>query len=105
MTRRLTFFATLLAVLFLTAIPLMAQDAPSAPKDVKFYEIFITPGAKAVVMWMLLLASVAMLALIVELFIRLRAAKLAPPAVVALLRELADEAARASGAAPGATHG
>jgi len=87
MTRRLTFFASILVLILLSAVPLMAQDAESAPKDVKFYEIFITPGAKAVVMWILLLASVAMLAIIVELFIRLRAAKLAPPAVIALLRD------------------
>ncbi|MDX6765515.1 MAG: MotA/TolQ/ExbB proton channel family protein [Candidatus Methylacidiphilales bacterium] len=78
---------TLLAF-FLTLLPAMAaEDASGAPKDVKFYEIFITPGPKAVVMWILLLSSVVMLGLIVELFIRLRTAKLAPPAVVALLRD------------------
>lgn len=87
MTRRLRFATCILIALFLSAIPLMAQEATEAAKDVKFYEIFITPGPKAIVMWILLLASVAMLALIVELFIRVRTAKLAPPAVVALLRD------------------
>lgn len=80
-------YFVLAAVLILFATPAFAAEGG---KDTKFYEIFTdfkNNAAKAIVMWILLLSSVVMLGLIVELFIRLRSAKLAPPAVVALLRD------------------
>ncbi len=67
---------------------LSAQDAakPEA-KNVTFVDIFFKPSAEAVVLWILLIASVIMISFIIELFIRLRGKALAPPAVTALLRD------------------
>lgn len=65
-----------------------AQDAAAAPKeDVHFYEIFFHANAEAVVMWLLLVMSIVMVTFAIELGIKLRVGKLAPPAVVALLRD------------------
>jgi biopolymer transport protein ExbB len=76
---------TLFGILFLAATP-----ASAAEGDTTFFHIFTdfkNNAAKAIVMWILLLTSIAMMGLIVELFIRLRTVKLSPPAVVALLRD------------------
>lgn len=68
----------------------VAQEAEApAHKDepVTFISIFFHAGPKAVVMWMLLVMSVVMMTFIIEMIIKLRTPKLAPPAVVALLRD------------------
>jgi len=69
-----------------------AGDAakPEAQAPVTFFSIFIdfkNHAAKACVMWMLLLMSVVMMTFIIEMIIKLRTNKLAPPAVVALLKD------------------
>jgi len=61
--------------------------AAEAGKQITFMDILLHPSAEAVVLWILIAASIAMLTWIIELFIKLRKDKLAPPAVIALLRD------------------
>ncbi|MDZ4788503.1 MAG: MotA/TolQ/ExbB proton channel family protein [Blastochloris sp.] len=61
--------------------------AAEAGKQITFMDILLNPSAEAVVLWILIAASIAMLTWIIELFIKLRKDKLAPPAVIALLRD------------------
>lgn len=89
-------FTLILVVgLFFLTGNLHAEDAaasgdaakPEAQAPVTFISIFFHPGPKMVVMWMLLLMSVVMMTFIIEMIIKLRTNKLAPPAVVALLKD------------------
>ena len=68
--------------------PLVAEEAAKAEsKNVTFVDIFTKPSAEAVVLWILLVGSIIMISFIIELFIRLRPKALAPPAVLALLKD------------------
>lgn len=81
--RSLTLF--ILAIVALPTLSL-AQEA-GASQDVKFYEIFFKGDAKMVAMWLLVIMSIVMVTFTIELFVKLRISKLAPPAVVALIRD------------------
>jgi len=98
--RHLPLLLTILLVIFLFSFTgnLHADDAAAAATSdaskeaapVTFINIFFNfkeHAAKAVVMWMLLLMSVVMMTFIIEMTVKLRTAKLAPPAVVALLKD------------------
>ncbi|MDR1146808.1 MAG: MotA/TolQ/ExbB proton channel family protein [Verrucomicrobiales bacterium] len=68
--------------------PLLAQEAADGgQKEVKFTDVFFHLSAEAIVLWILLIGSVVMISFIIELFIRIRAKALMPPAVVALLQD------------------
>jgi biopolymer transport protein ExbB len=73
----------LLMLAFLT----LGSSVQAAEGDTTFISIFFKADAKAVVMWILLISSVLMMTFIIELFIKVRSDKLAPPAVIALLRD------------------
>ncbi|MFQ3669865.1 MAG: MotA/TolQ/ExbB proton channel family protein [Verrucomicrobiia bacterium] len=77
---------SVIALLFATT-PLAFGQEGGASQDVKFYEIFFKGDAKMVAMWLLVIMSVVMVTFTIELFIKLRISKLAPPAVVALIRD------------------
>ncbi|GAB4241647.1 MAG: hypothetical protein OHK005_04900 [Candidatus Methylacidiphilales bacterium] len=76
-----------LIALFFTAAPAAFAQEVKPSSDVKFYEIFFKGDAKMVVMWLLVIMSIVMVTFSIELFIKLRKTKLAPPAVVALIRD------------------
>jgi biopolymer transport protein ExbB len=76
---------TLLAGLFLAQAAFAQEEGGG--HEVTFISIFTTPGPKMVVMWTLLLMSIAMVTFIIDQFIQVRSAKLAPQAVLALLRD------------------
>lgn len=75
------------ALFLMVASSVFAQEPAASSKDVKFWEIFFKGDAKAVCMWLLLIMSVVMVTFSIELVIKLRVSKLAPPAVVALIRD------------------
>ena len=83
---------TMLVLLGTTSL-LMAQEPAAAAageggrKAVKFTDVFFHFTAEAVVLWILLIASVIMISFIIELFIRIRTKALMPPAVVAMLTD------------------
>jgi len=64
-----------------------AQEATKPTKEVHFVDVFFTFSAESIVLWILLFASMTMVAFIIELFIRIRPKALAPPAVVAMLKD------------------
>lgn len=78
-----TSILTLLSLLSLGS----SVQAAEAGHEVTFMDILLKPSAEAVVLWILIAASIAMLTWIIELFIKVRKTALAPPAVVALLRD------------------
>lgn len=55
--------------------------------QVTFWHILTNPSAEAVVLWILIVGSIMMLTWVIELFMKVRTSKLAPPAVIALLRD------------------
>ena len=71
------------ALLFLVD-PAMAQEEDVLAQDKNFWEVFKSGGAT---MWFLLIQSVVVVTFTIEGFIKFRAAKLSPPAVVALLQD------------------
>jgi biopolymer transport protein ExbB len=62
-------------------------QAAAAGGQITFWHILTNPSAEAVVLWILIIASIMMLTWIIELFMKVRTSKLAPPAVIALLRD------------------
>jgi biopolymer transport protein ExbB len=79
-------YPVLTVLLMLVATPAFAAD--DKPKDdVHFSSIFFKLNAEAFVMWLLVIMSIVMVTFAIELGVKMRNAKVAPPAVVALLKD------------------
>jgi len=78
----------IVSALFLSVMmiePALAQDGgEAAQSDKTFVEVFLSGGFT---MWFLLLQSIVVVTFTVEGFIKFRAKRLAPPAVIALLQD------------------
>ncbi|MEM6821646.1 MAG: MotA/TolQ/ExbB proton channel family protein [Verrucomicrobiota bacterium] len=83
---RWSWLVVLSAIILAGASPTWAQDAGAeeVARDKTFVEVFLSGG---LTMWFLLIESVVVVTFTIEGFIKFRKARLAPPAVVALLRD------------------
>jgi biopolymer transport protein ExbB len=75
-----------LCLLFFLGLSSGVQAAGTGGQ-VTFWHILTNPSAEAVVLWILIIGSIMMLTWIIELFMKVKTSKLAPPAVIALLRD------------------
>lgn len=74
-----------------SALLVLSSPAVLAAGDTSFISVFFNfesgAIAKTIVMWILLGMSILVLTFAIELFLKLRISKLAPPAVIAMLRD------------------